>query len=283
MYILVNNEEMKRVALYQIVWLVIFLTLMYSCVFKKHEIVRDENGNIILKCNLENGVRHGKCFEYFSNGNVKGVYSWIAGVWDGEAIEYFENGNVKSTSMWKDNQQDGEFIWYYENGNIESKALYVNGQIIEQEFYDEEGRLIKRGFYIILNRQSKLNGLLVFASHDTDGNPDKLNFQESAFAAIFADKDTVDYGGFVEYEIEWVCSTEHYAAAFTGIYDHNFNVVDTSTLKEVDLESKNRFYPTNFGTDTLRIIFDFMKIEDGKEKIFTSYLEKVFTVIEKNE
>lgn len=248
---------MKRVSLYQIVWLVIILAFMHSCTSKNQEVVRDENGNIFLKCELKKGVRYGKCYQYYPNGNIWVISRWVAGFQDGETIEYFETGKIKR------------------------KSIFTKGQPIEHELYDDAGRLMKKAFYIIINRQSKLNGLMVFDTNNADKFPDNINFKETTFAQIFADKDTIDYGGFAEYEVEWICSTEHYAGAFVGNFDHNFNMVDTSSMKEVDLENKNRFYPANLGTDTLRIIFDFMKIEDGKERVFTTRLEKVFTVIEK--
>ena len=286
----------------------IVLILIQSCVLRNQEIIRDENGNVILKCELKKGVRHGTCYAYYPNGNIRVISSWIAGFQDGETIEYFENGSihvttmlqsgkqhgqrvayykngiVNATSMWKDNQQDGETISYDENGNFESKIIFINGQIKEIEFYDKEGRLVKHAFYIILNGQSTLNGLLVFASHDADGNPDEIIWSKTAYAEIFTERDTIDYGSFVEYEINWWGGIpDDYVGAMAGNYDHNFNLIDSTSLKIIDLDNKNRFYPAHLGTDTLRIIFDFFKHEDGKEKVFSSHLEKVFTVIGKNE
>jgi len=272
---------MKRKVIYQIVRSTIILTFLHSCASNNQKIEKDENGNIISKCEIKNGVRHGKCYHYYPNGAIEIISSWIEGVQDGETIVYFENGVVKQTSLWKDDKVDGEVVNYFENGNIESKNFYINGQIKEIEFYDEEGRLVKHVFYIILNGQSTLNGLLVYASHDADGNPDNIIWSKTAYAEIFTERDTIDYGSFVEYEINW--GGGDYVGAMAGNYDHNFNLIDSASMKEVDLDNKNRFYPAHLGTDTLRIIFDFFKHEDGKEKVFSSHLEKVFTVIGKNE
>ena len=290
----------------KIVMTIIILTLTLSCMSKKHEIVRDENGNICLKCELKKNVRHGTCYQYYPNGAIWVISNWIAGFQDGETIEYFENGSIhvktmlqigqqhgkrveyfengiiKATSMWKDNQQDGESFTYYENGRIESKILYINGLLTEIEFYNEDGKLEKHAFYKILNRQSVLNGILVFASHDAGGNPDKIISRETAYAEIFTERDTIYNGSFIEYEIEWWGGPPGgHVGAIVSNYDHNFKEVDPSSTKEIDVKRINRFYPTNLGTDTLRIIFHFMKIEDEKEKVFKSHLEKVFTVIEK--
>jgi antitoxin component YwqK of YwqJK toxin-antitoxin module len=306
-------------------YLISFVVLFFinSCIFPKYEIVRDENGIVVRKCELKKGVRHGKCYDYYPNGNIRGIINWIDGVHEGETIEYFENGSVKSvsmwkdgkqhgklveyfengkinaTSMWKDDKMEGECVEYFENGNMKSKAIwkddklngecveyfengeirvisfFINDQLIEKGVYDETGRLSKVNQYITINNQLKLNGTVVFDMNE------KINYQQTVHAKIFVDSDTINYGGFALYEIKWMCSEDHYLSAFTGNYDHNFNVVDSSSLKQVDLENKNKFYPSNSSTDTLRIIFNFKKIKDGKSLMFHTYLEEVFTVKEK--
>ena len=283
----------------------IILTHIHSCASKKHEIVKDENGNIFLKCELKKGVRHGTCYQYYPNGAIWVVSSWIAGFQDGETIEYFENGSIhsttmfqdgkqhgkrveysenegiKNTSMWKDGKQDGDCYEYFENGSEKVWSYFINGFRMQDEFYDEEGRLQKRYNYIVVNKKTKLNGVVIYDVDNISNNPYGINIQESLHAKIFADKDTIDYGSFVEYNVRWMCSDDHYLAAIAGNFDHNFNLIDDYSVKRLDLDNKNRFYPSNLESDTLRVIFYFEKIEDGKKQGFETFLEKVFTVIEK--
>ena len=72
-----------------------------------------------------------------------------------------------------------------------------------------------------------------------------------------------------------MCGDDIYVLAYTGNIDHNFKI-DSASLKQVDLENKNRFYPVNLKSDTLRVIFRFRK---KRESIMTlSFLEEVFVV-----
>ena len=231
---------------------------------KKQETVRDDNGNIIFVCELENGVRHGKCYHYYPNGNIRMTYKWVKGVIDGKCFEYFENGCIKVNSY------------------------FVNGLLIKEEFYDKDGRVRQVDSYIIINRQSKLNGKIVYDVENSSNYPYNVNFQETTHAEIFADSDTVNYGSFVEYGVMWMCSEDYYVGGIksnsTFHFDHNFEQYGASTFasKRLDLDNKNKFYPSNFGTDTLRVIFSFAERVDGDLLvIFEAYLEKVFTVIEK--
>ena len=104
--------------------------------------------------------------------------------------------------------------------------------------------------------------------------------EKTRWAQIEADRDTIDYGGFAEYYFNWLSNEP--VIAYTGNIDHNFNVIDSTSLKTVDLDNKNRFYPSHLKTDTLRVIFKFVKRENRKFIItHETFLEEVFTVIEK--
>jgi len=238
--------------------------LMLSNCGTRQEIVRDKNGNVILKCELQNGVRHGMCYHFYPNGAIKEISNFVAGVREGESIEYFENGTLKARSN------------------------YVNGYLIKNEVFNEDGRLQEEYHYVTINNQSRLNGILIYDTDSTCEFPYNVNLNKTLYAEIFADSDTVYYGSFVEFEVGWLCSEEHWVGGIknnsTFFIDHNFNQSGHSTFaaKRVDVENKNRFYPSNKQSDTLRIIFGFSRVINGNViDDLDTYLEKVFTVIEK--
>ena len=299
---------MTKENLYQtLIEVFLFLILTHSCISEKREIVRDKNGNIVLKCELKNGVRHGKCFEYYPCGTVIRVSSWVAGLMDGEMIEYFENGQkktvsmwkndkvngenieyfecgkIKETSMWENGKLNGEHVIYFENGGIKVRSFYINDNRTEVQFYDDENRLLEVYYFMNVNHESILNAAVFYDNDNERDYPNNINLDKTVYAEIFSYQDTIEYGGFAEYELNWICGKGYYVGAVTGNIDHNFNVVDTTSLIELDFNSKNKFYPSNMETDTLRVIFEFMKIEKGERHIFTTYLEKVFKIISKDD
>ena len=273
----------KKSHLYKTVRIFIILILMQSCVSQNKEIIRDENGNIVLMCELKNGVRHGKCYEYYPSGAVNVVSNWVAGVLEGERTYYFETGSVESTGIFKAGERDGELVLYYESGGIKTKMFFIKGRGKGLESFDEAGNLQEISEFIYLNDKPKLNRKVVYDTDSAHIYPRNLNFEETNWAQIEADRDTIDYGGFAEYELYWL--SDNYVLAHTGNIDHSFNVVDSTSLKAVDWNNPNRFYPNHLNSDTLRIIVEFLKFEDGKNYgealVFPTYLEKIFTVIEK--
>ena len=150
------------------------------------------------------------------------------------------------------------------------------------------GRLQEEYHYITINNQSRLNGKLIYDTNSTCDFPHNVDLNETLYAEIFADNDTVDYGSFVEYRVRWLCSEEHWVGGIknnsTFFIDRNFNQSGHSTFasKNVDVENKNKFYPSNKQSDTLRIIFGFSRVENGNIiDDLDIYLEKVFTVVER--
>jgi len=271
----------KNIHLYITVRIFIILILISSCVSVNQEIVRDETGNIILRCDLKNGVRDGKCYEYYPGGAVKVVSNWVAGFLEGERTYFFKTGNVESTGMFKAGERDGELVLYYETGGIKTKMFFINGRGKWLESFDEVGNLQEIQEYIYLTDEHQLNRKVVYDTDSASIHPSNVIFKESFWAQIEADRDTIDFGGFVEYEVQWISDKK--GRAYSGDFDHKFNVIDSASLKDIDLDNKNKFYPAHLGTDTLRVIFEFLNYKDGNYCSIQSYLEKVFTVKEKND
>ena len=182
--------------------------------------------------------------------------------------------------MYKAGEREGEFLWYFETGGIETKMLFINGRGKGLKSFDEDGNMKEMHEYIYLTDEPQLNRKMVFNTGSVGTHFSDAIVEESDWVQIDAAADTVYLGDFAEYELQWLSDAD-YVSALTGNFDHKFNVIDSTSLKRIDLDNKNRFYPAHLGTDTIRIIFDFFKHEDGKEKVFSSHLEKVFTVMEK--
>lgn len=219
-----------------------------------------------------------KVTEYDMSGNIIAIFYENEFSQIDSISKYFdEYGHLTSMVFIKNGMRNGESRWYYPNGQIEQSVLFVNDQRTgEHCFYNEDGRLRRSEFYKIINGQSFLNAALTY-----DENDNIMNL-ESHYAEIFMDLDTICYGNSIEYEIGWVCDNETYVRALTGNIDHNFNVCDSSSLKQVNLGLPNYYLPTQTGSDTLRIIFEYKKhqVINGVEKEYRgkTYLDKIFYV-----
>jgi hypothetical protein len=231
----------------------------------------------LLYESIPNSLKH-RVTEYDTLGNVISItFNNTEQRLDSIGYYYDKEGNLKATINFANGQRTGEAKWYYPNGQLKESAYLINDQEAgEHEFYDKDGRLLKVYFYKIINHMSKLNGILIY------DNENNINSQKSQYAEIVADQDTINYESCAEYKIEWVCSDNTYVRALTGNIDHNFNVIDSSSLKQVDLDNKNKFYPfVNLKTDTLRVIFELKEIKDEKVYMGRFFLDKFFHIREK--
>ena len=58
---------------------------------------------------------------------------------DGLHTEWWENGQKKLEVTYKNGKPDGLGMWWNVNGQMKSKGTYNAGELISQEFWDENG------------------------------------------------------------------------------------------------------------------------------------------------
>ena len=221
---------MKNV-LYQLISVFIILIFLYSCVSENQEIVRDKNGNICSKCELKNGMKHGKCYEYYPNGSIKSTSNWKADVQDGELIEYFENGKIHQTSMWKDDKLDGEVVEYSNGGYIHKVKQYTEGKPsgLWVQFY--QGIPMHTVQYIVIkDKQQYVNQYWMY---DYFGNVKK---EESHYFSIYSEKgDSVKVGEEGEIKVKLEAPMfGGYMKLVLGDFDGKFNPKDVTKLDTIE-------------------------------------------------
>jgi hypothetical protein len=245
------------------------LVLLISC----HQTEKKyyPNGQLWLLYERVPDISRQKVTEYDTKGNVISItFDNLNHQIDSIGRYYYDNGNLKAIINFINGQKEGEAKWYYPSGQLKETAYFINDQISdEHDFYNEDGYLVRTAFYKIVNHLSRLNGILVY---DKD---ESVIHQESEYAEIIAEPDTLCIDGYVEYKIGWVCSTDTYVRALTGNIDHNFNVTDSSSLRLVDLDNINKFYLSE-KEDTLRVIFEVKQEKNGRVYMERFYLDKVF-------
>ncbi len=79
--------------------------------------------------------------EYFENGQLCSIKTYIDGYNDGEWKWYYENGQLLSIQEFEKNRKVGEWKWYYENGQLKNITNWRKGRSL---YYDENGNLLKK-------------------------------------------------------------------------------------------------------------------------------------------
>ena len=130
----------------------------------------DEDGKLLEKGTIKNGVPEGKRTVYYPNGKVRTEELYVKGNYQGPFKEYFDNGKLMQegqydnnvmTGIWKtyyetgelkeevtfsDNNENGPFKTYYKSGKVKWEGVYKDGDNEEGELklYNEAGELIKK-------------------------------------------------------------------------------------------------------------------------------------------
>ena len=102
-----------------------------------------ETGELFQEYSItEDSVRHGAFIEYFKNGRIHQVDTFLEGRRNGLNIIYFSNGQAKSKHHYRSGIPDGKYQWFYETGNIKQEGHYSHGRINgEVQTYYESGEL----------------------------------------------------------------------------------------------------------------------------------------------
>jgi len=97
----------------------------------------------------EEGIKTGPWREYFMDGTLRAVGSYVAGKPVGDWKYYYENGKLESEGKYtKQGTPDGIWHWYFEDGSLRRMQEFIAG--VEDgvyEEYEETGKQIVKGQY----------------------------------------------------------------------------------------------------------------------------------------
>lgn len=102
-----------------------------------------EEGNYTL------GKKNGVWKEYFCNGNLKNIITFVGGRPCGEAIMFFENGQVSEKGVYKNNRWVGKYELFFENGQVQHHFNFneKGKREGEQTYYYPNGQIWMKGNY----------------------------------------------------------------------------------------------------------------------------------------
>ena len=98
----------------------------------------------------EEGIKEGDWREFYMDGTLRSVGTYVKGKPVGTWKYYFENSKLESEGKYtKTGALDGTWRWYFEDGSIRRVQSFVAGmEDGEYEEHDETGRLIVKGQYV---------------------------------------------------------------------------------------------------------------------------------------
>ena len=148
----------------------------------------DENGNTTMEANFKEGKLHGLMkksgyADCFCSGNaiefdpvlwindksvsaekrldsdilVTSIESYKLGERHGEYKRWFENGQLQFQGSFRNGKLDGEFVAFNLNGKKTLELRYVNGDIIDEEYFEKSKEIITENSKQVIKEEIILN------------------------------------------------------------------------------------------------------------------------------
>jgi antitoxin component YwqK of YwqJK toxin-antitoxin module len=84
------------------------------------------NLRLVGKEDFSDGLKNGKSFTFFENGNPATESNWVNGKLNGVSISFYPSGKKKSEIMYIMGKRNGADLSYYESGQIMISGRYDN-------------------------------------------------------------------------------------------------------------------------------------------------------------
>jgi hypothetical protein len=177
------------------------------------------------------GVKNGRNFAYYPNGNIKSVY-------------YYEMGRLTSIGR-----------YYNDRGQITDKGLFINDSLVAKEEYFYEGIITR------VNAFSKLNGSFGEAGNlllKMAGNAD-LYGQDNSYFYIVHSADSISVGDSLKVDLKFIgAGNSDHMSLSLGSFDENLvfkqeRSIDSDSLSlSFYLHPKRKGYNLILGKLSLR-------------------------------
>lgn len=113
------------------------------------------------------------------NNDIVEISFFKDGINDGVSYSYYLNGDLKSVTTYKKGTIEGPQLLYRPNGNLESEQVFENNSLVNEKYYDKNGKITKEYHFNKLR-----NGILKKYYKDTE--------KMSSTSTVMLRKDKVD-------------------------------------------------------------------------------------------
>lgn len=114
------------------------------------------NGMIADSAMYINGNKVGTAFRWHKNGYIADS-SVISEDGSGVSVTWFDNGLPSSAGRFSaGHQMHGKWKFFHKNGNLSAVEVYDNGKAVDNQYFDEDGKLQPDA--IVIDRQASFTG-----------------------------------------------------------------------------------------------------------------------------
>ena len=99
-----------------------------------------ENGQLQVKESFEKGVAHGLRQKWRQDGSRESEGTIQNGQFEGAFRKWHPNGQLAEEMQMTNGVAHGEAHSWHENGSIKAKVTLDHGEVVEQEFFEENAR-----------------------------------------------------------------------------------------------------------------------------------------------
>lgn len=135
------------------------------------------------------------------NNDIVEISFFKDGLNDGASYSYYLNGDLKSIATYKKGIIEGPQLLYRPNGNLESEQVFENNSLINEKYYDKNGKITKEYHFSKLrngilrkyykNTEKMSSTSTVILRKDKIDNVEKISFVFDGETKVFREDGTL--------------------------------------------------------------------------------------------
>lgn len=101
-----------------------------------------QTGELAMETRFQAGRREGEEREFYPDGTLLGVCSYVEDKREGWYLGYFENGQTKLRQYWQNGVKQGPMLVFFEDGGLHLFAQMEQDSTVFAQRFDEQGKLL---------------------------------------------------------------------------------------------------------------------------------------------
>lgn len=205
-------------------------------------------------------------FGYYKNETLKDLQEFEDGIKHGRSFSYYENGNIKSVFYYDMGRITGIGRYYNDQGQLTDKGLFINDSMVVKEefFYDKD--LLKVNVFSKINGNFGETGSLLYNNKGLFG-------MDNSYYYIVTSADSIASGDSLKVSVDFIGRNPKgtHMSLSLGTLDENLHFLARQETYPSDSLSLSFYYkPTKTGYNLIlgKLILSDGKPEQDKDFVF---------------